>query len=344
MRAGVRRILLAPNAGPAVGGGHVLRCLSLATALARKGVEIVVAAPEPAPRLVERFAEIPVKILLAPDFSAVVQAAEALRPDAVVLDHYGWGAAEEAELAPSSRCVMVLDDLADRPHGCDLLLDPGYGRKRSDYAGRLRPQARLLLGPEYALLRPAFAARRAAAFAPVRAQVERVFVSFGLSDVEGVAARAVALIRRVLPGAQLDVALAADAFSLPELRVGADKDSALHLHVDEREVAALIAAADLAVGAGGSATWERCCLGAPTVAVVVAENQRGLIEALDGVGALVGCALGAGDFDNAFEAALRRVREPSFRAQLRDASRELCDGRGAERAAAALFSVLDEQG
>lgn len=337
-------ILFAPNAGSGVGGGHVLRCLSLATALARDGAEIAFAAPHPAPHLVDRFAETTVEVRLAPDFETVLREAEARRPDAVVLDHYGLGAAEEARVAPFTRCVTVLDDLADRAHACDLLLDPGYGRMPDDYAGRLSPRARLLLGPDYALLRPAFASRRAAAFTPVRAQVERVFVSFGLSDVDGIAARAVGLIRRVLPDAALDVALAGDARSLPELRARAEGDLALHLHVDARDVASLMAASDLAVGAGGSATWERCCLGVPTLAVVVAENQRGLIAALDRLGALVGGALDDPDFDEAFSDALERLHDPVLRGRLRETSSGLCDGRGAERAAAALFSVLDQQG
>lgn len=337
-------LLFAPNAGAGIGGGHVLRCLSLATALAREGVEITFAAPDPAPRLVERFAETAVDVSVAPDFETVLWEAEALRPDAVVLDHYGWGAAEEAQLAPFSRCVMVLDDLADRAHVCDLLLDPGHGRLEDDYAGRVPPYARLLLGPDYALLRPAFAARRESAFAPVRAEVERVFVSFGLSDVDRIAARAVVLIQRIFPKAQLDVALAVDALSLPELRARAEGDPSLHLHVDARDVAGLIAAADVAVGAGGSATWERCCLGAPTLAVVVAENQRALIDALDHVGALIGCALDGPDFETRFSGALTELQAPTKRARLRETSRGLCDGRGAERAAAALLSVLDHQG
>lgn len=336
-------MLLAPNAGTGVGGGHVMRCLSLATALSWAGARCVFALSPAGEAIAERFAGPRPEQRQAADFGAVVQAAAELRPLAVVLDHYGWGAAEEERLRPFATRLMALDDLADRPHDVDLLLDSSHGRGADAYAGKLPAAARLLLGPDYALLRPAFAERRAAAFAPVRPRVERVFVSFGLSDVEEIAGRGVGLLRRAAPLAHLDVALASDAGSLPGLRRRAERDPALRVHVDATDIAQLIAPCDLAVGGGGSATWERCCLGAPTLSVVVADNQRVLIGNLDHEGALLSCDLQAPAFDAAFLEAFARLQDPALRARLRETSRGLCDGAGAARAADALLSSAQGQ-
>lgn len=336
-------LLFLPNAGASVGGGHVLRCLALARALRLRGARCVFATPGPGRRLVERFG--------GPDIEAVTAEADAwlaiaadLRPAAVIVDHYGVGAEMEAALRAPRRPVLVLDDLADRPHACDLLLDPGYGRGPDAYRDLVPREASLLLGPDYALLRPEFSARRAAAFAPVGQAVARVFVSFGLSDVGGIAARAVDLLRRAAPDVRLDVALASSAESLPPLTRRAADDSRLHLHVDATEVAPLLAEADIAIGAGGSTTWERACLGAPALAVAVAENQRGLLAALGRAGALLACDLSDPDFAARFAAAFTRLQDPGLRARFRETSRALCDGLGAERAVAALWSVLDGQG
>lgn len=336
-------VLFLPNAGPGVGGGHVLRCLSLARALRVRGLRCAFATPSAGVSLVERFGE---GLFDAISAETTEDAAEACRPAeicAVVVDHYGRGAREEKAFAGRQRAVMVLDDLADRRHVCDVLLDPGYGRVHADYAGKVSRGARLLLGPDYALLRPEFDTRRAVAFTPVRDEVGRVFVSFGLSDVEGVTARAVSTVRQTLPDVRIDVALASDARSLPELRARAAHDPLLTLHVDVLDVASLLEGADIAVGAGGSATWERACVGIPTLAVVVADNQRSLIGNLDDAGVVLGCDVVRPSFEAQFPAALARLRSPALRQTLRERSRVLCDGKGAERAADALLSVLEQK-
>ena len=262
--------------------------------------------------------------------------AQALDPAAVVLDDYAADAVAERMLAAPGRVLMAVDDLADRPHAVDLLLDPGYGRDAADYAA-LAPGAQVLAGPAYALLRPGFGGD---ATAPVDGPLRRLFVSFGLSDVEGVTARAAGLARMVLPDVALDVALAAEARSLPLLRARANAGEPIALHVDTPDVAGLMRRADAALGAGGSSVWERCALGLPSLAVVVADNQRPLIEALQAQGVVIGCDLHASDFEARFVAGLEALRDPGRRRTLAERSRALCDGRGAERAARALLARI----
>ena len=331
------RILFAPAAGAEIGGGHVMRCLSLAAALAERGAECRFAGPEAARAIVGRFGARRFPFTAVSGWDELNAAAARARLDALVLDNYGAGACAENELRASARVLMAIDDLADREHVADILLDPSHGRAPEDYAGLAPAEADLLLGPAYALLRPGFAGRRAKAAEPVG----RVFISFGLSDVGGIAGRAVSLLAPLATEARFDVALSSSAESLGMLRSMSAADPRISLHVDAADVAELMAEADLAVGAGGGGTWERACLGLPAIAVIVADNQRGLIERLGEEGALIAIDGMAAGWEAQLAAAFQRLLvDASLKRSLAQTALALCDGRGAGRAAEALLDRL----
>ena len=336
------QVLFAPAAGPRIGGGHLMRDLALAQALQVCGVVCTFAVPPWGERLLQRFADPPPPVHPIARSGApttVAAALEAVRPDVLVLDDYALAAADTAPFARQGPRIVVIDDLADRAYACDLLVDPGYGRQAADYAGRVPEGCEVLAGPRYALLRAAFAG--ADPPRPVTGPVGRVFVSFGLSDVEMVTARAVERLRTCAPQVRLDVALASDAPSLTPLQRMAALDPGLVLHPDARDVAGLMRAADVAVGAGGSATWERCALGLPSLAVVVADNQRDMIQRLAQAGAVLGVDLAEADFDRSFATAFARLCEPQVRRSLRRVSFGLCDGQGAARVAQAVIRLAN---
>ena len=323
-------VLFVPAAGPQIGGGHVMRDLSLATALAARGAQCVFAVGDFGRRVVERFGSERFPILSP-------EAAGGLEVQAVVLDDFSLDAAEHGRWRRVGLKLVVIDDLADRPVDADLLVDPSLGRAPADYAGKAPAAAGLLLGPAYALLRPAFAALRPPSAPVVCAQVERIFISFGLSDIQGVTARAAARAAAAFPTAGIDVALGPGAASLPALQKLARERRGFTVSVEATDVAGRLARADLAIGAGGSATWERACLGVPTLSVVVADNQRDLARTLDADGRLIACELDDG-FDHRFSAALERMRSPEVRAALGAASWAMTDGQGAGRVADAILA------
>ena len=341
------RVLLAPAAGAGIGGGHVMRDLALAAALHARGVHCSVAVPAWGARLVARFAEAPVEVVQlarSGDTAAIARALDETAAELLVVDDFSLDAAALAPLRRRGLPIAVIDDLADRAYACDLLVDPGHARLAADYAGLTPPGCELLVGPAYALVRASFAraarARRSQADRPVA----RVFVSFGLSDVDGVAGRAVAALRPRAPHARFDIALASDALSLPRLQRMAAADAGVQLHVDARDIAALMRAADVGVGAGGSATWERCALGLPSLAVVVADNQRGGLARLAAAGATLCLEMGGPDFEGRLGAAFERLCAPDLRRDLAAASRAVCDGQGAERVAEALLKLASTPG
>jgi UDP-2,4-diacetamido-2,4,6-trideoxy-beta-L-altropyranose hydrolase len=344
-----RRILFFADAGPEVGGGHVMRCLTLARALTARGAECAFVESRSAAPILRRFGwpaqtllamvgagDLPVLVTFAREF------AERFEADAVVFDHYGAGAGEENALREGGRRIVVIDDLADRAHASDLLLDPGYGRRPEAYQGLVPEGSILLTGPAYALVRPEFAAARARALSR-RAKhepVRRALVSLGLTDVGGVTQRVVDALVPHLGDTRLDIVLGDTAPSLRALARLAETDRRLHLWVDSTEMASLMADADIAIGAGGSSVWERAVVGLPAATLTLAPNQRPMIEQL----AAAGLTLAVDAADSAFAATLvdawrRLVADRELRWRLAEATADLCDGQGAARVAEAVLRL-----
>lgn len=325
------KIILAPAAGDGIGGGHVMRCLALAKALSARGADCAFAVNAAGQLILERFS------------GRRWDYAEAdAGGDVLIVDDYTMAAGREGRLKESVRLLTIIDDLADRPHLADLLVDPGDGRAAADYGGLLPPETRVLAGPDYALIRPAFAEARAKRALAVKPEVERIFVSFGLSDVGGITVRAVNLLLALAPGVPIDVAMPASSESLARLALAIPRNPGLTLHLDALDVAGLLLEADVAVGAGGASTWERCCMGVPSVAVAVADNQRALVERLNERGVVLGIDYSPGGrvFEDLLGAAFLKLRNPALRARLAAASREACDGLGAARVAEAILDQL----
>lgn len=339
------RILFIPDAGPAVGGGHVMRGLTLAQALGEAGAACAVLATPAARVVLETFGDGIARIDVAasgPGDLVETAARHARTFDAVVIDHYGLSAADHRAIA-AGKPTLVIDDLADRPLAADLVLDSGPTRQPADYDGLVAPETALLLGPRNAPVRPAFPALREAALAR-RAQappVRRILVSLGLTDVGAITGRVVDLMLPLTGPAILDVVLGSGAPSLPALRALAARAPTLALHVDSQDMPRLTLEADLAVGAGGSSSWERCVLGLPTLLLVLADNQRQASQALAAADAVLALEVAAPDFDAAFTAALARLlAQPRLRDRLSTASAAVCDGRGAARVADRFLGVL----
>ncbi|TCS11955.1 UDP-2,4-diacetamido-2,4,6-trideoxy-beta-L-altropyranose hydrolase [Caulobacter sp. BK020] len=344
------RILFVADAGPAVGGGHVMRGLTLARALEDAGAACAFVAPPAATAVLDAFGADMTRVEAEAETPAglIAAAARAARDfDAVVVDHYGLSAPDHRAIA-DGRPVLVIDDLADRALAADLILDSGPARAAADYDGLIPPHAELLLGPSHAPVRPAFAALRREALArradapPVR----RVLVSLGLTDVGGITGRVVDLILpRLKPGgagkAVLDVVLGSGAPSLPRLRALAAREPRLVLHVDSQNMPRLTLEADLAVGAGGSSSWERCVLALPTLLLVLAANQGEASQALARADAVLALEVAEPGFEAAFATELSRLlADPALRDRLSAASAAVCDGRGAARVAAHFLDLI----
>jgi UDP-2,4-diacetamido-2,4,6-trideoxy-beta-L-altropyranose hydrolase len=340
------QILFVPDAGAEVGGGHVMRSLTLAQALAERGARPAFLVSPAAAAILEVFAGREIdRIAVAdaePQTLARAAAAEMTGFDAVVFDHYGLDAKAHQQIA-GERPVLVIDDLGDRALGGAVIVDPTLDRDASAYAGRVDKDATLLLGPRFALVRPQFAALRETALQRrgAEAPVQRVLVSMGLTDVGGVTAR---IVNRILPrlgDATLDVLVGAGAPSHAAMSALSGRDPRVHVLSDVTDMAALMAEADLAVGAGGGTSWERATLGLPSLVVMLAENQAADAQSMADHGAAEAVDLRAPEFEAAFDRAFTGLmRSADRRRRLAEKSGGLCDGEGTRRVAEAALAAL----
>jgi UDP-2,4-diacetamido-2,4,6-trideoxy-beta-L-altropyranose hydrolase len=332
------RILFVVDAGPRVGGGHVMRSLTLAGALQARGASCTFLGPPAMNAVLDVFAPGMLRVAAASAEPRDLAAAVATEPfEAVVFDHYGLSSRDHRAMS-QGRPTLVIDDLADRPLGADVVVDSGPARKAEDYEGLVPNEARLLLGPTFAPVRPEFAALRGTALGWRGEPVQRILVSLGLTDLGGVTARIVGRLRLRVGETGLDIVLGASAPSLPGLAKVARRDPRLAMHVDTTQMARLTAEADIAVGAAGSSTWERCTLGLPTLMVILAENQRAAAEAMAARDAALVVDLAAPDFDARFDRALTRLMvDADLRRGLAARSSQICDGEGAGRTAAVFL-------
>lgn len=298
------KVVFRADASIRMGIGHLMRCLTLAETLRSRGVEtrfICRAHLGNMVELLERQA-MPVTVLPAPAQSPNVnsedyaswlgvtqdedaeQTIEALfgdRPDWLVVDHYGLDADWEQRLRPHTVKLMVIDDLADRRHDCDLLLNPNYSEGGENRYSNLIPEnCRLLLEPRYALLRPEYAAYRRT-LRPRDGMVRRVLVFFGGSDPHNMTGLALeGLSTPEFQHLEVDVVVGANNSHRVALEKQVSARPLTNLHGSRAHLADLMAHADLAIGAGGGTTWERMCLGLPSLVVSIADNQRPTCEAL----------------------------------------------------------------
>jgi UDP-2,4-diacetamido-2,4,6-trideoxy-beta-L-altropyranose hydrolase len=319
------RILFVCEASPELGGGHVMRCLTLARALQAEGADCVFLNGTGVARILAAF---------APDMPLTEDRAA----DLVVLDSYRMGREVEDGWRETARVLAVIDDLA-RPHHADLVLDPSFGRHASDYEAPT-----VLAGPDYALVRREFGEARGAALARRGGPVARALVALGLTDVGGITGRVVQALLPILGGIALDVVVGSGAYSLPALQ-GLAEEGRIALHVDSQDMAGLMIGADVAIGAGGASVWERACLGLPAITLIVADNQRDFAMRLDGAG--VTLALDArwpGLEARLAEMWARAIGDETLRMGLSRTSAALCDGMGAGRAAMALLALISRAG
>ena len=211
------------------------------------------------------------------------------RVDWLVVDHYALDGRWERQVSSLVGRVMVIDDLADREHSCDLLLDQNLGRKSEDYQQLVSPDCVRLIGPHYAMLRPEFAELRERSLRRrENPELKRLLISLGGVDRENITGKVLsALSVADLPSeVVLDIVMGAAAPHLEEVqRQAAGHHLLASVSVNVTDMAQRMYLADLSIGAAGGTSWERCCLGLPAILVVLADNQIAGARALQESGA-----------------------------------------------------------
>jgi UDP-2,4-diacetamido-2,4,6-trideoxy-beta-L-altropyranose hydrolase len=361
------RIFIRTDSSVEIGTGHVMRCLTLAETLRADGVAVVFICRDlpgnisPAIRNrgfqvcslpydddtgrgslkgYARWLAVPVEEDAAQTASLLESQGEA--PEWLIVDHYALGLSWERSMRDRVAQIMVIDDLADREHDCDVLLDQNlHENPEHRYRGLVPSACVVLASPKYAMLRQEFRHARES-LRPGDGDVRRVFVFFGGSDRTGETLKAITAARLLnRPDIGFDVVVGAANERPEEIRDLCAHADNVSFHFDVADMAALMSRADLSLGAGGTTTWERCCLGLPSLAVAVAENQVEVAGMSDqaGFGRYLGRA-GRVTSEQMVTEMHHLISRPTVLAKMSRIAMSLVDGRGAGRVAEQLTSTV----
>lgn len=339
------------DAGASVGGGHAVRCLALANALAQRAWQCCFAVAESGAEMVRRIVGARHAVTTIPDAkayeAAALMAVEGTGCALLVIDHYDWAETQEAACRGWASRILVLDDLADRRHDCDVLLDPSLDRKAAHCRRLVPANCRILSGPGFALLREEFATGRMNSDRTwLSLSPTRIFVNFGLVDAKDLTGRTLTALERVGFEGAVDIVLGSTSPYLARVRNAAARAGArIGIHVEPNNLASLMASADLAVGAAGGSAWERCCLGLPSVVAAAASNQEHNARTLEKLGAIELVTESDADLARGIERALARLlQDPPRIDRMSIAAAAVTDGRGAARVALALDPEVTQLG
>lgn len=344
------RVLVRVDASLTIGSGHLLRCLTLARQLHEQGAQVTFACRDlpgaPLAIIPGQYEVLRLRGSEAAD-ATVDGAADCAglaarlgerRFDWCVVDHYALDAVWHQAARRFAKRIMVIDDLADRPLDCDVLLDQGFDdNSAARYASRLQRPAMQLFGPQYALLREEFLLARASA-APRNGSVQRVVVFFTGGDDGGELFKCLQALVHWGLNVHVDVVIGSDHPGEKSLAAYCQAQR-WQLHVQVDYMARLLAEADLAIGAAGSASWERCAVGVPSLLVILADNQRSLAAGLHRLGAAVNLGDAGKLTVEQYRHALEGLVPPQL-AAMSAAAWNLVDGLGAGRVSLAMLESL----
>lgn len=343
-----------------IGVGHVMRCLALAEGLREQGTQCWFISRKHPGHLVDLIQEQGFEASVLPasdtevepkgdsstplshhaawlgcsweaDAEQTSSVLKRLQPEWVIVDHYGLDARWESALRAHGNNVMVIDDIADRSHDCDLLLDQNL-QDPARYSALIPRRCLTLIGPRYALLRPQFATTKRS-LRQRDGRVHRVLVFFGGVDLTGETLKALTAIKMLgRTDIVVDVVVGHANPYRADIEGACRSIPNVNCHQHVSDMATMMAKADLFVGAGGSSSWERCCLGLPALVMATADNQMDQSETL----ARAGAQLYLGPVQSVTSERLANVirtalESPDLLVHMAQQGMALVDGQGAKR-------------
>lgn len=300
------RVVVRTDASLEIGSGHVMRCLTLAQGLRDVGGDVMFVCRAHPGHMGNQIAARGYKVGLMPaatldkdpssqhahwlgatnekdaaETRATMKAFGFTNADWLIVDHYAIDSRWEAAMRPVVSRILAIDDLADRRHDCDILLDQNLvANFETRYQGLLPAGAVVFVGPKFALLQPEYADLHKQA--QTRSEpAQRILIYFGAADHRDLTTWFLSSLLQLRPSDfAIDVVANNSHPNFSGLKTLSERDPRVRLHGDLPTLAPLMAAADLAIGASGATSWERLCLKLPAIVVTLADNQRNVAAEL----------------------------------------------------------------
>ena len=350
------RLFFRVDASREIGTGHMMRCLALANEAKKRVWECIFVLREPEYRIVKYIASFGhrIKKLTSADGEKITYNATAhgdwlpvsqthdatetveviceLEPDWIIVDHYALDATWFSIVKKTNAKILVIDDLGDRELICDVLLDQNLGASAEKYDGKLPINCQLLLGPTFALLRSEFKDWRGRSLqGRLDGNVENILITMGGVDTGNYTLRTlIELTKSEYAKTCLFTVVIGSSYPHTDALHEFVEETKLRISVlsNVKNMAEIMSKSDLCVGAGGSTSWERCCLGLPTISFAIADNQIEIAEQLSQKKVAIFSDLSnlILDFERFFD-----ISGIELQRSLSTNSHQICDGLGVPR-------------
>lgn len=351
-------VFLRADSSLSIGSGHIIRCLNLARGLEKAGARCCFISKDHPGNILEKIKQekFPVKVITVSNESSTYIRDEkswlngnpaddaekfidliikdCFYPDIIIVDHYSldheWEAIVKARFPEAH--LVVIDDLCNRPHCSDLLIDQTYKRSAKEYAQFNKKEGKILTGAKYALLNPAFSKLRNQSIARKTDIIvpKKLLLTMGGVDAHNVAGKVLEFLEQSFFEnlEKITIVLGAACPHRAEIISLANKSKYdVDVLVNVSNMAELMMEHDFAIGAMGGTTWERCAMGLPAINVAIADNQKTIANNLANAGAIVLYAdnFNAVDLNVALNDLLAHYHEQRLLAM------NICDGQGLYR-------------
>lgn len=291
------RVVFRVDASYEVGSGHLMRCLTLAKHFIKeKKADVYFIMRALDGNLINLVEQEGIHSLILPKadkvyhlegyskwltVSQVLDAEQSIKKiefidsvDLLVVDSYAIDITWECMLRPYTKKIMVIDDLANRKHDCDILLDQNlYDDMYKRYNGLIPSDCECFLGPSFVLLRDEFYIAREK-LSRKRSELRNILVFFGGIDASNETTKTLQAIDKLnKPDLIVNVVVGKNNPYKEEVANYCAMHDNWNYYCQINNMAELMVDADLAIGAGGTTTWERCFLNLPSIVITVADNQ-----------------------------------------------------------------------
>jgi UDP-2,4-diacetamido-2,4,6-trideoxy-beta-L-altropyranose hydrolase len=283
-----------------IGAGHLMRCLALASELRKEGKTIKFICRNLKGSLIEEikysgFSAIELEmntenkasnnsehlnfleVTQQQDAKDCIKVLKRLKVDLLIVDHYGIGEDWHIYLQNYCEKLMVIDDLANRKYRCDILLDQTYKRRKEEYNGLVQRQCKLLLGPKYALLRSEFLKwREYSLHRRINSEFKKILITMGGADMNNVTEKVLIALEKSLPN-NIEITVLMMK-SMPYIENVMERARVMSCNtvvkINATNIAEIISNSDIVIGASGTSSMERFCLGVPSIQFSIAKNQN----------------------------------------------------------------------
>lgn len=279
-------IILRAEASLGLGGGALSRALTLARHFKKIHRSVVLVCSPETHAMAAPFLnnDVAVEEITCPlEEEAKWMARRFSQAAALIVDYKEYTKEHETPCRAFAKKIVVLDTSPSREHDCDILLDHTPGHTVEDYAPLVPQHCQLMLGPLYAVLKPEFAKLRPKILKERREKkLERIFISLGASDRNRVSDMAVRAVAQTSASLEVDITFHPRDPVLPSIRhLAQDLQNKITVHEGDVSIESLMAKADLSIGAPGMTSWERCCLGLPSLIILTSDSQRPLARYME---------------------------------------------------------------